>query len=111
MAAISSLVISFFLDNCIEQAAPLAFSKLIVSSGTIASSVELLAQVLVCDKMISSCGVLRNFLRTMLNQFWDICAVLREFSFFLELGTKLLSDKNPRLACQISLLVYMPSHY
>ena len=111
MAATSFSVKSFFLEDCVEEAAPLVFSKLIVSSGTNVLSVELLAQVLVWDKMISLCGVLRNLLRTMLNQFCDICVVLRWFSLFLELGTRLLSDKNDRLACQISLLAYMPSHF
>lgn len=88
MAAISSLVRSFFLDidGIDELATPMAFSKIAVSSVVISSSVELLAHVLVCDKMISLCDVLRNFLRTPLNKFWDIRIVLRALSFLLELA-------------------------
>jgi hypothetical protein len=101
MAAIPSLVkYSFVGDDSVDGVVSLASSKLIVSSVTVASSVEILAQGLLWGKMISLCGVFLNFLRTMENRFRDTLTVLCLFSFFLELDTRFLSDPNARLACQ-----------
>jgi hypothetical protein len=114
MAAISSLVkYSFFGDiDSVDGVASLASSKLIISSVTAASSVEILAQGLVWGKMISLFGVFRNFLRTMSNRFRDTRIVLGLFSFLPVLDTRLLSDRNARLACQRSFLVYYnPNDY
>lgn len=113
MAAVSSLVkYSFFGDDSVDGVASLASSKLISSSVTAASSVEILARGLVWRKMISLFGVFRNFLRTMSNRFRDTLIALGMFSFLLELDTRLLSDRNSRLACQRSFLVYYkPNDY
>lgn len=93
MDATSSLVkYSFVGDDSVDGVASSASSKLIVSSVTVASSVEILAQGLLWGKMISLFGVFRNFLRTMSNRFRDTCTVLGLFSFFLVIDTRLLSD-------------------
>lgn len=85
MAAISSMVLSFFSDDGVDETSPLAFTELIVSLVTsvsllsslaIASSVESLGMLASGERMC-----LRDLLRkTMLRQFRDIPIL-----FFLEL--------------------------
>lgn len=92
MAAISSMVLSFFSDDSVDETSPLAFTELIVSlvtSSFLADEAVSLLSSLAIASSVESLGMLpsgermslRDLLRkTMLRQFLDIPIL-----FFLEL--------------------------